>query len=89
MKNASNNPEHLYEISNHPELKPLPFYHTDLKNTLETIVSKEKPEKIRLVEKLFSDKSKTSKATVKALLNEIELRENLDSHLLGSINEDI
>ena len=39
--------------------------------------------------KVFSDKSKTSKATVKALLNEIELRENLDTHLLNRINEDI
>ena len=42
-----------------------------------------------LIEKVFSDKSKTSKATVKALLSEIELRENLDSHLLEKIYEDI
>lgn len=43
---------------------------------------KDKPEKEKsLVEKVFSDKIKTSKATIKALLNEIELCENLDSHL--------
>jgi len=38
----------LYEIPNYfenSELKPRPFYHTDLKNTLETIVFKDKPEK--------------------------------------------
>ena len=56
MKNASNNIEYLYEIPNHTELKSHPFYHTDLKNTLENIVFKDKPEKEKsLVEKIFSD----------------------------------
>ena len=86
MKNASNNPEYLYEIPNNfenTELKSHPFYHTDLKNTLETIVFKDKPAKEKsLVEKVFADKSKILKLTVKALLNEIELRESLDVHLL-------
>ena len=38
---------------------------------------------------MFSDKSKTLKTTVKSLLNEIELRENIDSHLLRKINDEI
>ncbi|HUT62496.1 MAG TPA: hypothetical protein VMZ04_00935, partial [Anaerolineae bacterium] len=57
---------------------------------LETIVFKDKPEKEKsLVEKVFSDKSKTLKSTIKALHDEIKLRETLDSHLLTLINEDI
>ena len=71
-------------------LKLKPFYHTDLKNSLEDIVFKVQPEKEKsLLGKVFSDKSKTLKATVKALLNEIELRESLDSHLLSKANGEI
>ena len=93
MKNAPTNLDFLYTIPNNfenTETKLNPFYHTDLKNTLENIVFKDKPEKdANLLDKLFSDKSKTSKASVKALLNEIELRESLDSHLLKKIEEEI
>ena len=71
-------------------LKLRPFYHSDLKNNLEGIVFKEGPEKEKgTLEKLFSDKSKTLKATVKALLDEIKLRESLDSHLLSKIDDEI
>lgn len=62
-----------------------PFYHA-----LEGISFKTQPDrKTGPLEKIFSNKSRTSKATVKALLEEIELRENVDSHLLYSIEEDI
>ena len=44
---------------------------------------------MNLLDKLFFDKSKTLKATVKALLEEIKLRENLNIHLLNKINKDI
>ncbi|HEB41834.1 MAG TPA: hypothetical protein ENI08_02320 [Candidatus Dependentiae bacterium] len=90
---SQNNSEFMYVLPNNfenTEIKLRPFSHTDLKNTLEDIVFKDKPEKdTNLLDKLFFDKSKTSKASVKALLNEIELRESLDSHLLDRINEDI
>lgn len=67
-----------------------PFYHTDLKNCLEGVVLKPQPEKQNnLLEKVFSDKSKTQKGTVKALLNEIQLRETLDSHLLKKVDDEI
>ena len=83
MKNTPKNSEYLYEIPNNFEItdpKQKPFYHTDLTNTLENIVFKEKSTKEKgILEKVFYDKSKASKATVKALLNEIELRESLDS----------
>ncbi len=68
----------------------IPFYHTDLSSIIENIDFKEKPEiNKNILEKLFTDKSKTQKATVKALLEEIELRENLDTHLLKKIEEEI
>ena len=71
-------------------LKPRPFYHTDLKTSLENIMFKEEPKKEKgLLEKVFSDKSKTLKSTIKALFNEVMLRERLNSHLLNNIDEDI
>lgn len=80
----------LNSLSNNSELKLKPFYHTDLKNNLEGIVFKAEPEKEKgILEKVFSDKSKTLKATVKALLSEIELRETLNSHLLNKIDDEV
>ena len=68
------------------EERQIPFYHTDLSSIIENIDFKEKPEKNKnILEKLFTDKSKTQKASVKALLEEIELRESLDTHLLKKI----
>lgn len=70
------------------ELKP--FYHTDLKESLEKIVVKDEPSKDEgMLEKIFTDKGKTQKATIKALFKEIELREKLNSHLLNDIDNDI
>lgn len=67
-----------------------PFYHTDFRESLEKIVLKIKPEKEDgLVEKVFATKSKTLQSTIRALLDEIELREKLDIHLLDKINQDI
>ena len=69
--------------------KPKPFYHTGMENSLERIVFDEEP----VIEKesmgIFADKRKTLKSTVKALFNEIMLRERLDSFLLYQINENI
>jgi len=87
------NSNYLNEIQNYKdeiEVKSKAFYHTDLSSILENIVLKEKPEKDKnVLEKIFSDRTKTQKATVKALLEEIELREKLDSHLLKKIEEEI
>ena len=66
----------------------IPFYHTDLSSLLENIVLKEEPEK-GLLEKIITDKSKTLKVVVKNLLEEIEIRKTLDTHLLKKIEEDI
>lgn len=87
MNNENINPEKnfktLFENTN-------PFYHTNLKNTLENIVLKNKIKKeTSALERIFSDKTKTLKATVKALLDEIKLRENLNLHLLKKIDNDI
>jgi hypothetical protein len=67
-----------------------PFYQTDLKKTLEGIMfSTESQKEKGILERLFFDKSKTQKATVKALLQEVELREKLNSHLLNKIDDGI
>lgn len=72
------------------DTKVRPFYHSDLKNSLEKIIFKGSNGKEKgILQKLFSDKRKILKATVKALLEEIELRENLDTHLLYRIDYDI
>ncbi len=69
---------------------PKPFHHSNLEKNLEGIVFKEGTGKEKTtLENMLSDKSKTLKATVKALLEEIKLRETLDSHLLKKIDEEI
>ncbi len=55
---------------------------------LEVTLSEELPQKSTL-EDVFSDKCKTSKAGVNALLSEIELRQDLNFNLLNKIDDDI
>jgi len=70
--------------------KLTPFYHTDLKDSLEKIVIKDEPVKEEgMLERVFSDKGKNLKATIKALFKEIQLRERLDTFLIYKIDEDI
>jgi len=86
----SNNVYGVPDYNKIVDVSSKPFYHTDIKNTLENIVITEKPDSGKgILEKVFSDKSKTLKTTVKSLLSEIELREKLDSHLLKKINDEI
>ena len=67
-----------------------PFFHTDLGKTLEGITLEPIPEKGQgIIERVFSDRTKTLKSGVKALLQEIELRESLDSHFIKKIDEEI
>ena len=71
-------------------LKPRNFYETGMEESLESIVLNKEPEKEKgLVDKVFSDKGRTLKATVKALFNEIITREKLDSELLKKIDSEI
>jgi len=67
-----------------------PFFHTDVRASLENIVDREEPKHEEGVfERVFSGKGKSLKATLKALSNEIILREKLDLHLLNKIDEDM
>jgi hypothetical protein len=69
-------------------LKPRPFYHTGFEQSLEKIVLNEKPYMERdIVDRIFADKSRTLKATIKALFNEIQIRESLDYVLISDINK--
>ncbi len=79
-----------YRVNTVSKENPKPFHHSDLEKNLEGIVFKEGTGKEKTtLENILSDKSKTLKATVKALLEEIKLRETLDSHLLKKIDEEI
>jgi len=70
-------------------LKPRPFYHTDFNKSIEKIVIDEPEEPKGLSDRIFSDKTKTLKSTIKALFNEMNLRERLDGFLLYKIEENI
>ncbi len=70
--------------------KNKPFLHLKSSLPLENIVFNENSGKEKShLENLFFDKTKTLKANVKALLDEISLREQLNSHLLNKIEDDI
>jgi hypothetical protein len=71
-------------------LKPRNFYETGIEKSLESIVLKDEPEKERsMIDKVFSDKGRTLKATIKALFNEVLTRKSLNSTLLSNIDSDI
>jgi hypothetical protein len=73
-----------------PVLRTRHFYHTGFEDALENIVLKEDSEnESGMLEKVFSDKRKNLKATVKALFNEIMLRERLDLFLVDKIDADM
>ena len=80
----------LSDYSGNLKINLSPFYHTDLTNTLEKILLIDRSEKNKgILEKIFVDKSNTLKTTFKALIQEIELRETLNLHLLKRMNENI
>jgi hypothetical protein len=81
---------YLHAFPHLEKSSPRAFYHTDLMTNLEGVVLTAQSEKNKSVlERLLSDKTKTLKATIKALFDEISLRENLDSHILKKIDDDI
>lgn len=84
--------ESLQYVSITPESssKAKPFFHTDVRASLENLVDREElKHEEGVFEKVFSGKGKSLKATLKALSNEIILREKLDLHLLKKIDEDM
>lgn len=76
---------------NNSVLRPREFYATGLEESLEKIILEDETTRGQAVigEKVFADKGKTLKATIKALFNEILTRERLNHVLLGKINSDI
>jgi hypothetical protein len=63
-----------------PKKKAAPFAHKELKNSMEAIISDPEPSPRRpVLEEMFSDKAKPLKASVNALLEEIQLREDLNT----------
>ncbi len=77
-------------FSNNPEKTTSPFAHKELKKSLEVIISNPKPkQKSCPLEDMFSDKAKTLKASVNALLEEIQLREDLNAFQFKKMNGEI
>ncbi len=73
-----------------PEKSTSPFAHKDLKKSLEEIASDSSSKKdMGLLEDLFSDKAKTLKASVNAMLEEIKLREDLNASHFGKIDGEV
>ncbi|MBT6690415.1 hypothetical protein HN903_02570 [archaeon] len=67
-----------------------PFVHKELKKSLELVVSNpQAKQKSCPLEDMFSDKAKTLKASVNALLEEIKLREDLNAYQTKKINGEI
>lgn len=71
------------------EGKVNPFAHKDLRKSLEEITSESKPKKRSFLENMFSDKARTLKASVNAILEEIKLREDLNGEQSRFINAEI
>lgn len=68
----------------------VPFAHKELKKSLEEIVSNfDSEKKPTLLEDMLSDKAKTLKASVNALLEEIVLREDLNASQFKKMNGEI
>jgi hypothetical protein len=76
--------------SENSEQKSNIFYHPGLKDCLEGLALKARPDqKPGTLESMFSDKGKSLKASVNALLEEIKLREDIDSYQLNKIDSEI
>ena len=75
---------------NNSVLKPRNFYETGLEESLETIVMSEEPELGEgMADKMFTDKDKTLKATIRALFHQLLTREKLNYVLLKKIDSDM
>ena len=65
-------------------------FYPDLENTVQAIISSKEPNtKPDSLDKIFSDKTKILKATVKQIFNEINLRGKVNSEIITSIDQDI
>ena len=93
LKNHYEKRDYLNALPDYLEgasITKMPFYHTNINNTLEAISINDQPEKRQgLLEQLVTNKGKSQKATVKALLDEVELRQNLNLHLIQSIDDSL
>lgn len=83
-------PDIVSTSSNDSREKASPFAHKELKKSLEVIASSPEPKrKSSLLEDMFSDKARTLKASVNALLEEIQLREDLNASHFGKIDGEV
>ena len=83
-------PESHQALPNLHYSSPTPFSHKELKKSIETIVAGSNTKKNpNPLENMLSDKAKTLKASVVALLEEIKLREDLNSRHFNKMDREI
>ena len=76
--------------SKNPEKKSSPFYHKELVKSLEAVTADSKSDNpSNALENMISDKAKTLKSSVNAILEEINLRENLNKYQSKEIDEEL
>lgn len=73
---------------NEPKSKS-PFHDREIKKTVERIAFEKKSKGFSVLEDLISDKAKTLKASVNALLEEISLREDLNVSMFKKIDDEV
>lgn len=80
----------LPSYSENSLLKPRNFYETGFEESLEKIVLNDEPQtEGGLVDRAFTDRSRTLKSMIKALFNEVLTREHLNSALLKDIDSEL
>ncbi len=85
-----NNSAGISKYADNCVLNQNPFYSTSLRNNLEDLLCKSQAKgRDDVLERIFSDKTKTLKSTAKALLDEIKLRESLHFFLNNKIDYEI
>ena len=64
-----------------------PFYHSEFESGLEKIALEQPEAEGDVLERVFNVRTKSLKATIRALLKEIQIREHLDIHLISQIEK--
>ena len=83
-------PNSAIPLSTASKVAPSPFKHKEIKKSLEDIVSNSGPDKkSHALENMLSDKAKTLKASVVALLEEIKLRQDLNTSHFSKMDFEI
>ena len=65
-----------------------PFYHSEFESGLEKLAFEKPEQDYNVLDRVFSVRTKSLQAVIRALLKEIKIREDLDIHLIIQIEEE-